>query len=119
MAAPIERWRASSPGRSHTVAHGELVWTVANARTAGAALTVQIEETLALLDNSLQQAGSSRGRLLSTQVLLADIGDREQFNEAWCAWIGPDPAHWPQRAVHGAALAPGLLIEIIAVAARG
>jgi hypothetical protein len=28
-----------------------------------------------------------------------------------------DPAHWPQRAVYQAALAPGLMIELIAVTA--
>ena len=34
------------------------------------------------------------------------------------AWISPDPATRPQRACLGADLMPGLLIEMIAVAAR-
>jgi enamine deaminase RidA (YjgF/YER057c/UK114 family) len=50
--------------------------------------------------------------------LLADIADRPAFDQRWCTWIGDEPGHWPQRAVFGAALAPGLLIEIVATAAR-
>ena len=62
---------------------------------------------------------SSRSRLLSLQVLLADMAQRPEFDRHWLAWIGDDPAHWPQRACVQAALAPGLLIELIAVAATG
>ena len=74
-------------------------------------------QSLAALEAHLLEAGSSRSRLLSIQVLLADIADRPEFDRHWLAWIGPDPDHWPQRACYQAALAPGLLIELIAVAA--
>ena len=52
------------------------------------------------------------------QVILVDISMRDAFDALWQAWIGPDPQHWPQRAVHGGALAPGLLLEVMATAAR-
>lgn len=52
-------------------------------------------------------------------MLLVDIADRAEFDRQWTAWIGADPMHWPQRACHQAALAPGLAIELIAVAAVG
>ena len=113
-----ERWTSGAQGRSHTVAHGATVWTVANARNVSGDFAAQVKETLAFLDASLQQAGSSRECLLSVQVILADIKDRDQFNELWCQWLGDNPAHWPQRAVLGAALAPGLRLEIVATASR-
>ena len=50
-------------------------------------------------------------------MLLTDIGDRAEFDRHWVEWIGVDPAAWPQRAVFQAALAPGLLIELVVVAA--
>ncbi len=114
----IERWRASAAGRSRTVAFGTLVWTVANASTHGEDFQAQAVETLQRLDQSLREAGSDRSRLLSVQVILADIAMREAFDAIWQAWIGPDPRHWPQRAVFGGSLAPGLMLEIIATAAR-
>ena len=100
------------------VAFGELVWAVSNASTPGADFEAQVFETLQRLDQSLREAGSDRGRLLSVQVILADVSMRGAFDALWQAWIGPDPLHWPQRAVHGAALAPGLWQEVVATAAR-
>lgn len=114
----IERWRGSAAARSRIVAFGELVWTVSNASTQGADFDAQAVETLQRLDQALREAGSDRSRLLSVQVILADIAMREAFDGLWQAWIGPDPEHWPQRAVFGGSLAPGLLLEVIATAAR-
>jgi enamine deaminase RidA (YjgF/YER057c/UK114 family) len=112
-----KRWPSGAPGRSRTVRHGDTVYTVANARRVAAPFADQVLESLALLDAHLAEAGSARSRLLSIQVLLADIAQRAEFDRHWLAWIGDDPAHWPQRACYQAALAPGLLIELIAVAA--
>jgi enamine deaminase RidA (YjgF/YER057c/UK114 family) len=114
----IERWRGSAVGRSRMVAFGELVWAVSNACTPGADFEAQAVETLQRLDQALREAGSDRGRLLSVQVILVDISMRDAFDALWQAWLGPDPEHWPQRAVHGGALAPGLLLEVMATAAR-
>ena len=113
----IERWPSGTPGRSRTVRHGDTVHTVANARRLPAPFDDQVVESLATLDAHLAEAGTSRSRLLSIQVLLTDIAQRPAFDRRWLAWIGDDPAHWPQRACFQAALAPGLLIELVAVAA--
>ena len=113
----ILRWPASGPGRSRTVAHAGLVWTVANARDASADFDTQVAQSLQMLDAHLQEAGSGRARLLSLQVILADIAQRGAFDRHWQEWIGPDPAHWPQRACYQAVLAPGLQVELLAVAA--
>lgn len=114
----IERWGSSSEGRSHTVAHGNTVWAVSNARNLKLGFTEQVTETLEFLQGSLQQAGTDKSNLLSVQIILTDIANRQVFDELWCQWIGGNPQHWPQRAVYGAALAPGLLIEVIATASR-
>ena len=115
----ITRWPSGAPGRSRTVRHGDTVYTVANARHLPAPFDAQVIESLAMLDAHLAEAGSSRAGLLSIQVLLTDIAQRPEFDRHWLAWIGDDPAHWPQRACWQAALAPGLMIELIAVAAPG
>jgi enamine deaminase RidA (YjgF/YER057c/UK114 family) len=70
-----------------------------------------------MLEAHLVEAGSARTRLLSLQVILTEISNREAFDRQWREWIGPDPAHWPQRVCFQAALAPGLRVELVAVAA--
>jgi len=113
----IHRWPSGAPGRSRSVRHGDTIYTVANARVPSSPFADQVAQALAMLEQHLAEAGSSRANLLSIQVLLADIDRRPDFDRQWLAWIGDDPAHWPQRAVCQAALAPGLLVELIVVAA--
>lgn len=115
----IDRWPGSGKGRSRIVAFNGCVWTVANAVTPGASFEVQVAESLGMLEGHLQEAGSARTHLLSVQVLLTDISKRAAFDLQWQAWIGHDPAHWPQRACYQAELAPGLQIELVVVAAAG
>lgn len=115
----IERFAGGAKGRSRASATPELVFTVANARDTTAGFAAQVAETFAILDAFLLEAGSHRSRMLSVTVYLTDIGNRTAFDAQWCEWIGPDPQAWPQRAVVGAALAPGLLVELTVVAARG
>jgi enamine deaminase RidA (YjgF/YER057c/UK114 family) len=117
MTADVLRWPTGAPGRSRTVSHGGLVWTVANAHVAGAPFAEQVAQSLGVLDVHLAEAGSARSHLLSLQVLLVDIGRRAEFDRLWNDWIGTDPLHWPQRACFQAALAPGLEIELIVTAA--
>jgi enamine deaminase RidA (YjgF/YER057c/UK114 family) len=114
----IERWPGRSAGRSRATGFGGLVWLVANGTDPAAHFQAQAAEALAGLDDSLRAAGSDRSRLLSVQVLLKDMRDRPAFDELWREWIGPDPAGWPQRSCVEVGLAPGLLVEITAVAAR-
>ena len=80
-------------------------------------LAEQTAATLAALDRSLSDAGSSRERILSATVYLTDISRKQEMDDVWCDWIGP-AENWPQRACVQAALAPGHLVEIVLVAAR-
>jgi enamine deaminase RidA (YjgF/YER057c/UK114 family) len=113
----VRRWPASAPGRSRSVVCNGLVWTVANTPDGDPDFDVQVQQSLARLDSHLREAGSDRRHLLSLQVLLSRIEHRAQFDEHWLRWIGTDPLYWPQRACFQAALAPGLLVELVAVAA--
>ncbi len=117
QANEIQRWPGSAVGRSLAVAYGGLVWTVANAADASADFETQVVQSLQMLDGHLAKAGSARTHLLSLQVMLADIAQRNAFDVLWREWIGPKPEHWPQRACFQAALAPGLLLELVVVAA--
>jgi enamine deaminase RidA (YjgF/YER057c/UK114 family) len=114
----IERFRGKATGRSKAVGFDRLLWVVANAADPGLPFREQVDQTLASLDQSLRDAGSDRAGLLSVQVFLAKMEHKPAFDTAWVEWIGPDPAAWPQRACVEAGLDGGLLIEIVAVAAR-
>ena len=114
----IERWPSGSSGRSRAVGFGSLLWVVANALDSNADFRAQVAETLERLDSMLREGNSSRLRLLCVQVLLADMKTKQRFDEAWSLWIGDDPISWPQRSCIEVGLASGLLVEIVAVAAR-
>ncbi len=114
----IERWPGSAAGRSRASALGQLLWLVANATDPAADFRGQVTQTLAAMDDALGAAGSNRARLISIQVLLADMGNKTVFDEIWLTWIGQNRASWPQRSCLQVGLAPGLLVEIVAIAAR-
>jgi enamine deaminase RidA (YjgF/YER057c/UK114 family) len=113
----IKRWSSSGKGRSSCVALDGMVWTVANAMDMTANFESQVAQSFAMLDMHLTEALSARTHILSLQVILADIRHFEVFDALWKDWIGPDPAHWPQRACYQAVLTPGLMIELVAIAA--
>ena len=112
------RWPSASGGRSRVVARGAQVFAVANATNAALDFDGQLAQTLAMLDEHLTHVGSSRASLLSVQVFITDFANKKQLDAAWRAWIGDDNRAWPQRAVIGAQLDNGLLVEMVAVAFR-
>jgi enamine deaminase RidA (YjgF/YER057c/UK114 family) len=116
-AMQIRRWPARAPGRSRAVQWNGMVWAVATSADPSLGIQGQLEDCLASLDRTLGEAGSDKTRLLSVQVFLADMRFKPALDEAWNAWIGPDPQNWPQRACVGAALSDGLLVEFVVVAA--
>jgi enamine deaminase RidA (YjgF/YER057c/UK114 family) len=114
----IQRLLPSAPGRSGGTAYGPLAWTVASAPGKSGDIRRQTAEALELIAENLKRLGSDRTRILSATVYLADIGEKAAMDEIWCAWIGDDPAHWPQRACVQARLAGEVVVEIAVVAAR-
>ena len=114
----ISRVPGPAPGRSSGTAFGPFVWSVAAAGDHGVDIGEQSQRTLEELDRLLAASGTSKDRLLSVSVYLADMDDKPVFDEIWAAWIGPNPEHWPQRACVGASLANDMLVELVAIAAR-
>jgi enamine deaminase RidA (YjgF/YER057c/UK114 family) len=110
--------RLAEEGRlSGAVVHGGLVWLAGQVPddTSGDA-EAQTADVLRQVDALLAEAGTSKARLLSMQVVLADIADAPAMNRAWDAWL--DPAAKPARMTIQAALVdPAWRVEITGVAA--
>ena len=86
-------------------------------KTGGRSLTEQTEEVLALLEETLVDAGSGKDRILSVQIFLTDISKIGEMNAVWDQWVAK--GHAPARATVEAKLAsPDYGIESTAVAAK-
>jgi enamine deaminase RidA (YjgF/YER057c/UK114 family) len=77
----------------------------------------QTEEVLKKIDKVLALAGTDKSKLLSANVWLADIADRDTMNAVWTGWV--DPNNLPARATVEAALAtPATLVEVAVICAK-
>ena len=72
---------------------------------------------MAKVDDLLQQAGTSKSKLLTANIWLKDIGkDFQAMNDVWNKWL--DPENKPVRATVQAEMArPNILVEIQVTAA--
>jgi enamine deaminase RidA (YjgF/YER057c/UK114 family) len=85
--------------------------------TRGQSVLIQTQEVLAQLDDTLAQSGSSKAKLVSVTIYLADIAGFDAMNQAWDAWV--DSENPPARATVEARLAsPDYAVEMTAIAAR-
>ena len=112
--ADIKRTNGGAKGRSKTVEHGGLIWTVATG--PGTTVAEQTRSTLAALEANLIEAGSDKRSILEAVVYLADMATKQEMDDVWCVWI-PDDG-WPCRACVGTDLYPGDLVEIKLTAIR-
>lgn len=77
----------------------------------------QTKEVLDRIDALLETHGTDKTRLLSAQIWLKDIRDRDAMNELWAAWLPEGGA--PARACVEANMAdPRILVEIMVVACK-
>jgi enamine deaminase RidA (YjgF/YER057c/UK114 family) len=102
---------------SGAVVHGDLVYLAGQvADDPSLDAEGQTADILRQIDALLAEAGTSKARLLSCQVFLADIADTAAMNRAWDAWL--DPANKPARATVQAKLVdPSWKVEITGIAA--
>jgi reactive intermediate/imine deaminase len=110
-----------APPYSPVVAAGDFVFTAgqvamdrAGAIVAGG-VAEQTEQVLHNLAACLSAAGCSMDDVVKTTVFLADLDDFPRFNEIYA---GHFTRPYPARTTVQAGLAPGLLVEIEAVARR-
>jgi len=108
----------AGPRMSQAVVHGDTVYLAGQvASDPSAGVKGQTEQILKKIDTLLTTVGSSRSKLLSATVWLANMGTYDEMNAAWDAWV--DPVNTPARATVEARLAsPKYLVEIAATAAR-
>ena len=77
----------------------------------------QTEQILARLEELLTGAGTDKTRLLSANIFLSDMADKDGFNGVWTTWLPPE--YMPTRAVIGSSdLGAGVRIEIVVTAAE-
>ena len=107
------------PGKrmSQAVKHGNTVYLAGQVATDyNGTIEKQTTEVLAAIDKLLAEAGTSKSKVLSCQVILNNIGDFAAMNSVYDAWI--DPQRPPARACVEARLAdPDLRVEMSAIAA--
>jgi enamine deaminase RidA (YjgF/YER057c/UK114 family) len=103
---------------SRAVIHNGVVYLAGTtADNRGASSKGQTEEILAKIDALLKLSGSSKSRLLSAVVYVADMRVKPGMDEAWMAWI--DPKNPPARATVETRLGtPDTLVEIMVIAAQ-
>ena len=114
----IERIQGKFEGRNKSVAYRELVFTVATASDDTLEFDEQTKQTLKTLELNLAELNSSKEQILSAQVYISDMKNKNKMDEIWCDWIGEDQKNWPQRACLGVALEGGIQIEITLTAVR-
>jgi enamine deaminase RidA (YjgF/YER057c/UK114 family) len=102
---------------SSAVVYGEIVYLCGVTADPIGDITVQTRQVLQRIDDLLARAGTNKSKLLTAQVWLADMRYFRQHNLAWNEWV--DPQNPPVRAcVQAELFAPGLLVEIMATAAK-
>ena len=108
------------PGKvlSNAVEYGNLVFLagIVSDKLDGD-VRVQAADVLSKIDALLAKAGTNKSKILSANIWLTDMRNREAMNESWLAWL--DPKNPPARATVEAKLAdPRMLVEIQVVAAK-
>ena len=110
--------RLAEEGRlSGAVVHGGLVYLAGQvADDSSLDAEGQTADILRQIDALLAEAGTSKAKLLSVQIILADIRDAPAMNRAWDAWL--DPKAKPARMTIQAPLVdPSWRVEITGIAA--
>jgi enamine deaminase RidA (YjgF/YER057c/UK114 family) len=101
---------------SRVVEYGEKVYVCGLLPDPVGDITAQTKQVLDRIDDALRLAGTSKSKLLTAQVWLADMRLFEAHNAVWNAWV--DPQNAPVRACVRADLVRTCLVEIMVTAAK-
>ena len=114
---PIKRLEVG-PRMSQAVIHGNTVYLagVVASTAKGKSVGEQTKDILHNIDRLLKEAGTSKAKLITTNIWLTDISKFAEMNKEWDAWVAP--GHTPARATVEAKLAaPEYTVEIMVTAA--
>ncbi len=114
----IERVNGVYEGRNKSTAYKDLVWTVATSSDTSVGIEQQTKLTLDTIQSNLLELGSDKTRIVSAQVFIANMSEKNQMDSVWKDWMGDDPENWPQRACLGVELEGDVLIEVTVTAVR-
>ena len=112
----IIRYLGKAFGRSKSVEHNGILYTVVTAPDVSADLESQTQQALEQLDANLAEAGTDKTRLLSVTIYITDMSKKPILNAVWDAWIGP--YNWPQRACVEVKLEGDTLVEMVVIVAK-
>ncbi|TNC50444.1 RidA family protein [Rubellimicrobium rubrum] len=104
------------PRMSEAVVYNGVVHLAGQVGAPGESVTVQTRAVLAEVDRLLAEAGTTKARILTAQIWLADIGTFSEMNAVWDAWVDREnpPARWTGEAKLAT---PDYKVEIIVMAA--
>jgi enamine deaminase RidA (YjgF/YER057c/UK114 family) len=102
---------------SRAVVHGDTVYLAGIvAGNPDADVAIQTRQILEAIDGLLATAGTSKSKILTATIWLADMSTYGEMNSIWDAWV--DPGNTPARATVEARLAaPAYKVEIMVIAA--
>lgn len=111
----IKRIESSARMSQAVVANGFAYLAGQVATDPSADVEGQTRQVLGEIDRLLALAGTSKNRILSATIYLADVSTFAQMNKAWEAWVPADAK--PARAtVEASLVAPEYKVEIQVVA---
>jgi len=107
----------TGPRMSQAVVYGDTVYLAGQVNKDAADVTAQTAAVLKQIDDLLARTGSSKEKILSATIYLADIKTFADMNKAWDAWVsaGNPPA---RTTLEAALAAPEYLVEIAIVAGK-
>jgi enamine deaminase RidA (YjgF/YER057c/UK114 family) len=114
--SPIQRLDIG-PRMSQAVVYGDTVYLAGQVNKDAPDVLGQTAAVLKQIDDLLARAGSSKEKILSATIYLADIKTFADMNRAWDAWVSA--LNCPARTTLEAALAaPEYLVEIAVIAGQ-
>jgi enamine deaminase RidA (YjgF/YER057c/UK114 family) len=102
---------------SQAVVHGTTVYVAGQVNKDVPDVFGQTVAILKQIDDLLAKAGSSKNRILSATIYLADIKTFADMNKAWDAWV-PALATPARATVEAKLAAPEYVVEIAVIAAK-